>query len=259
MSSSSSKKKSKKYFIKKSLTKGKLYLEVNQRGFLCSCNNRAKDCIKESYNLLNEYADKLYPSEDPQQSEENKIVDDDIEDSLIKEIANLKNEKIHERRFQVIDSGANNLLFIRTTLTNPGELVDTIIKDIWNSGIQKTKFLLRLIPIEVTCKANMNDIGTAFDQLGERHFKEKSLTFSIAFNHRNNNVISRDDAIKLIADRVFALRPDHKVDLKNPQVTIILEVIKAFAFLSVIPDYFKYKKYNLLSICNQEETINNAD
>lgn len=256
-SSSSSKKKAKKYFTKKSFTKGKLYLEVNQRGFLCSCNNRAKDCIKESYNLLNEYADKLYLNEDSQHSDD-KIADDDIEDSLEKEIATLKNEKIHKRRFQVIDSGANNLLFIRTTLTNPGELVDSIIKDIWNSGTQKTKFLLRLIPIEVTCKANMADIGAAFDHLGEKHFKETALTFSIAFNHRNNNVILRDDAIKLVADKVFAVRPDHKVDLKNPQVTIILEVIKAFAFLSVIPDYFKYKKYNLLSICNQE-TINTAD
>lgn len=28
-------------------------------GFLCTCNTREQDCVRESYNVLNEYADRL--------------------------------------------------------------------------------------------------------------------------------------------------------------------------------------------------------
>ncbi|XP_044270146.1 THUMP domain-containing protein 1 homolog [Tribolium madens] len=245
-----SKQKAKKYFIKKSFNK-RLSLEVNLKGFLCSCNNREKDCIKESYNLLNEYADKLYKdSKEPEDDQE-------IDDSLAKEISELKRDnKSLEKRFQVIESGAKNFLFIRTSLEDPVELAETIIKDIDASKTQKTKFLLRLIPIEVTCKANVNDIVNAFVPLAQRHFVESPQTFCVVFNHRNNNVVSRDEVIKIIAGKVSELRSDHKVDLKGAKVAIIVEVIKGFAFLSIIPDYLKYKKYNLLSLCNQEQVVN---
>ena len=33
------------------------------KGFLITCNNREKEAVKEAYNLLNEYADKLYGPE----------------------------------------------------------------------------------------------------------------------------------------------------------------------------------------------------
>ncbi|EFA00591.1 THUMP domain-containing protein 1 homolog [Tribolium castaneum] len=240
-----SKQKSKKYYFKKTSNK-RLSLDVNLRGFLCSCNNREKDCIKESYNLLNEYADKLYQESNEPEAEQ------DIDDSLAKEISELKQDK-SEKRFQVIESGAKNFLFIRTSLENPVELAEAIIKDVDGSKTQRTKFLLRLIPVEITCKANVSDIVNAFVPLAQKHFVESPQTFCVIFNHRNNNVVSRDEVIKLIAAKVSELRPDHKVDLKEAKVAIIVEVIKGFAFLSVIPDYLKHKKYNLLSLCSQEQ------
>lgn len=40
-----------------------LFVKPGLKGFLCTCNGYEKDCIRESYNLLNEYADKLYGEE----------------------------------------------------------------------------------------------------------------------------------------------------------------------------------------------------
>ncbi|RZC38458.1 THUMP domain containing protein [Asbolus verrucosus] len=252
MSSVKSKPKLKKYYIKKSINR-KLCLEANLKGFLCSCNNREKDCIRESYNLLNQYADKLYPSSSTQDYQT-----EDVDDLLNKEISELKEESKTNRRFQVIESGAKNFLFIRTTLDNPVELAETIVKDIHQTGNQKTRFLLRLIPVEITCKAYITDITKAFEQIVDMHFKEKAQTFSVMFNHRNNDTLSRDEIIKLMAEKVFKTRTDHKVDLKTADVSIIVEIIRGYAFLSVVPNYLRYKKYNLLSICDNEQTKDEA-
>ena len=50
------------YHLKKSFEKSKkrLNLETGMKGFFCTCNFHEKDCIKEAYNLLNEYADKVF-------------------------------------------------------------------------------------------------------------------------------------------------------------------------------------------------------
>lgn len=40
------------------------YLAPGMKGFLCTCNFREKDCVKESYNILNEYADEIFGSDE---------------------------------------------------------------------------------------------------------------------------------------------------------------------------------------------------
>lgn len=33
------------------------------KGFICTCNGNEKQCIREAYNILNEFADQLYGEE----------------------------------------------------------------------------------------------------------------------------------------------------------------------------------------------------
>lgn len=42
----------------------------------------------------------------------------------------------------------------------------------------------------------------------------------------------------------------NKADLKNPDIAVVVEIIKGFCLLSVAPEYYKYKRYNLLELCN---------
>lgn len=239
-------------------------LEPDLKGFLCSCNHREKECIREAYSLLNRYADMLLESTQSSTETQDTSKEGDIEDDLAEELGNLKAQQKNVRRFQVMESGAKNFLFIRTTLDDPVKLVEKIMCDIQETKQMQTRFLLRLIPVETTCKAYIKDIETVIEPLLIKYFKNEPRSFSIIFNHRNNNSVSKDEVIKLVADKVMSLRPDHKVNLKEAEVSIIIEVIRNIVLLSVVPHFFKYKKYNLHSICemvdqNEDDKLAEAD
>lgn len=51
---------------------------------------------------------------------------------------------------------------------------------------------------------------------------------------------------------VGKLNPKNKVDLTNPELTIIVEVIKAVCCISVIKDYTLYRKYNVQEVVKED-------
>lgn len=50
--------------------------------------------------------------------------------------------------------------------------------------------------------------------------------FGITPNSRNSNKMDRMEMIHKLADQVVSVNPAHKVDLKDPQRTILIEVHK---------------------------------
>lgn len=74
-----------------------------------------------------------------------------------------------------------NVIFIKSTLPNPLELVDKIVKELDKTKQQRTRFLMRLLPIEVVCKTYMNDIKLKADAILEKYFAQEPKTFSIVF------------------------------------------------------------------------------
>lgn len=68
-------------------------------------------------------------------------------------------------------------------MTDPLELVTKIITDLYNTKQQRTRYLLRLLPIEVVCKANMSDIKSKADIMLEKYFAQEPKTFSIVFKY----------------------------------------------------------------------------
>lgn len=61
--------------------------------------------------------------------------------------------------------------------------------------------------------------------------------------------MSRDKLIEELASKVANLG-QHKVDLSGgAKMTIIVEVLKSVCCLSVIRDYGRFFKFNLLSVC----------
>ncbi|XP_061392792.1 THUMP domain-containing protein 1 homolog [Musca vetustissima] len=255
----------------------KQYLEVGHKGFLATCNFQEKDCVRECYNILNQYADELYgpetfeessandkpnnPTEEETKTEE-PAESDDIADALQKQIdATQQKAKQTKRRFQVVDTGATNCIFIKTTLAEPASITKHIVKDIAETKKQKTRYLLRLLPIEIVCKANNKDIVDSAGQLCDKYFLNEPTTFSIVFNKRFNNDINRDTLIKELADIIHAKNVKHKVDLKYAKKSLIVEVIKGLCCLSVAEDYMAMKKYNLVELGrhNQNYDGNSSD
>nr|XP_012153190.1 PREDICTED: THUMP domain-containing protein 1-like [Megachile rotundata] len=192
-------KRKRNYYYNNNKKKHKQFnLEPGMRGFLCTCNYREKDCVRDAYKLLNEFADEIYGSNtkkdfnddnteqsmikkhETDQSDE----EDDISTALNKEINELKTEyakPVDSRRFQVVDTGVKNVIFIRSSIIHPLELVTKIITELDRTKQQRTRFLLRLLPIEVVCKAYMNDIKLKADTMLEKYFAQEPKTFSIVF------------------------------------------------------------------------------
>lgn len=230
-------------------------MQVGQRGFLVTCNFREKECIKESYNLLNSY--NVQSDDDVEQCQPAPGVDvgssdegeeqEDISELLANEI---KASKAQSKKglFQAVDTQTTNCIFIDARVKDPLDLGVRIVRDVAKSQVAKTRFLLRLLPVEIVSKANLADMLSAAEKLFDKHFLNEPKSYSIMFNRRYNNDIKRDEVIKEFAEIIQAKNIRNKVDLKNPQVSVIVEVIKGFCCLSVLPDYLALKKYNLVEL-----------
>lgn len=222
--------------------------------------------------MLNEYAGKLYPElgeekppappdpdappEDVSESESEE--DEDIGDILKREVDSIKKctqKSLRHKRFQVVETGASNCIFVKTNLPSPEELTSAIMRDLHTTRLQKTRHVLRLLPIMATCKANLPDIMEDAGRLFDKFFLKESSTFAVIFNKRLNGSVSRELVIKELAELVVLKNSGNKADLKNPKFCIIVEVIKGMCLLTIVDNYFAYKKYNLNEICKEEPAI----
>lgn len=225
-------------------------LEAGARGFFCTCNNfQEKHCIREAYNLLDEFA----PPEAPLPAETTEPESEDPSEMLESYIGAIKQRENKPKRFNSLTTNVNCCVFIQANVEDPVSLGYTIVKHIAETKLQKARFLLRMIPIEVTCSVTITTIMEAAGKLFDKYFLGEPTTFSIVFNKRYNNSVSREVIIKEFADMVSAKNSDHKVDLTNPKHTIIVEVLKAVCMMSVIQDYHKLKKYNIFELCSPEK------
>lgn len=235
-------------------------LETGLKGFFCTCNGKEKECIRESYNILNYYADQLIGPEEGKTDENEKESNEEIEDEMNKEINNLKTKSSPgQRRFQAVDTGASSCVFIKTTVEDPIQLARSIYEDVEKTKQQKGRYLLRLVPIEVTCKAYIEDIRKTADQLFDKHFKCDPSTFCIFFNKRNNNSVLRDEVIEALACIITDKNIGHKADLKYPKQAVVIEIIKGICCMSVLTDYMKFKKYNIYELSNPRQNQSNSE
>lgn len=246
----------------KNCNSGALPIGIN--GFLCTFNTMKKQsenqCVREAYNILNEYSEKLnvpdkkdvtlVDAKTDKTNSESKPIEVDIEDELKSELEELKNDDVKKHKFQKLDCGAQGNIFIKINekSIDPVTLGTSIVEDLDRTKQQKTIHLLRLIPVEITCKSYLDDITKAIGPLIDKHFSGAPTTYCIVFNKRNNNNLERASVIEFAALLVKEKNMFHTVDLKQAALTIVFEVIKNVCCISVLPDYYKYKKYNLCEI-----------
>nr|CAG4641303.1 EOG090X0GPG [Eulimnadia texana] len=240
----------------KNMAKKSLFdLGIDQKGFICTSNNRERECVREAYNVLNEYADILYPKEAKNEEikSEDPSKEGDIEDELKNEVATLKDESAGKalKQFQVVESKVKGCVFIRTTVESPFALTEAIVKDLEETHKQKTTHLMRMLPIEATCKPYPEDILKTVEPLIEK-FLPEAQTFSVLFKVRNNST-SRDEVIPRVAKLVTEKLPKIKADLDDPEFSIIIEVLCKVCCIGIVKNYFKRAKYNLVQLAQKKE------
>ncbi|XP_067145198.1 THUMP domain-containing protein 1 [Centruroides vittatus] len=243
MNQNTRKKRKKKFY--KQFSKKQKYGTVQPGvfGILITCNNNEKRCVREAYNILNEYGDRLFG---PEASETDAEDRKDVESELELELQNLKSKT---KRFQQLDTKVSNCLFIRTEVNDPSQLVYDIFEDIQKSQIQKTRCILRMLPILITCKAYLENIEKSVEALLDK-FKDNSTeqTFSIIVKIRHNNSIGREAIVASIYRQISQLRPTWKADLKFFKLAVVVEILHTVCCLGIAKDYLQFRKYNLAQI-----------
>jgi len=229
-------------------------LSPGMKGFMCT-SNREKDSVREAYNILNEFGDIIYGSEAPKMK---KVEDLEIEDELAAEIAELKKQaQPSERRFQSVATGVKGCVFIKTTVDDPVKVVNAVMENIETKHEKKSRFLLRMIPIQATCKPIPEEILKTAETLAEEHM-EGYKSFSIIFKARNNKV-DRENVIHPLADIVAKKYPDIKVDLDHAEVSIVIEVLRKTCCIGIVPNYHGRSKYNLVELAMKLNLADNTN
>ena len=166
---------------------------------------------------------------------------------MCKEVKDIQESQTRPRRFQNCFTNAKNCIFISTTLENPCELVHNIFTDLAVKKTQKTRFAMRLLPVAGTCKAYMEDIKKLAEQILSPHFSTpvgEGKTYGIVFRVRNNNGISRQAIMPMMGQLIADMNPLHRVHLDNPDLVVLVEVVCGVCCMSVVKDFYKFRKYN---------------
>lgn len=66
-----------------------------------------------------------------------------------------------------------------------------------------------------------------------------------------NHSLKRDEIIGPLADLVKLKFPDIKVDLDNPETSVVVEVLRGVCCLGIVNDYSGRAKYNLIEIAQK--------
>ncbi|KAG4304345.1 hypothetical protein PORY_002320 [Pneumocystis oryctolagi] len=235
-----------------------MQLQPGWAGVFVTCTRtHERQATREILSLFSEFLEK-YVKDD----EENRILDSFSvknspicwEERIAQEVTELREK--NSRKLQVIDTKTPCVIFIRTKWPiDPVEIVRDLCEKIQLNQVKRIRWCQRLTPVTLTACATLPDLQKLAQKVLKPHFHKgcsESLKerFAIHPNLRNHTKMIRDDIIKTVASVVGS---QHKVDLKNYDFLIIVEVFKGICGMSVIRDFEKYKKLNIASI--MESTI----
>ena len=184
--------------------------------------------------------------------------------------------------FEISSSKRQKMDDIDKPKWDPIKTVQSIFRDIreHNTEAPRSRFVSRMVPIQVTCFASMEEIMANATELIKdflmpkvnaltKGLEDKLPSFKIEFKRRNCNHIRREQIVDGIANIVKDLtaqfwsnhsgektgdgsKPLFRVDLDNPDYTIIIELCRTLCGMSVVANTKSYKKFNLIVL--QEES-----
>ncbi|KAL7476456.1 hypothetical protein ACHAW6_002317 [Cyclotella cf. meneghiniana] len=163
------------------------------------------------------------------------------------------------------DSRANNVKDVDK------ELGFNTKADVVSTSPPGSRFILRMIPIQTTCHASVNEIKVVTKALLERYLgsidatksetKNKVKTFKVDFKRRNCSHLSRDQVLEAVVPLVLgennvggsekcdAPKQKYAVDLSDPDFSIRIEVCKTICGVSILPREKWCKNFNLAELC----------
>lgn len=242
------------------------FIDVNTSGIYATCNRgKEKGCTKELMSVLQEKIQHYYDNENENENEEPQDTKElSIEEQILKEVSDLnQTATLKTSLLSVVDINCECLVFIKTRKPiDPEILVREFCQEALDSKQKTTRFTQKLTPIKLSTSASIEELKKLAREVLAPHFhndvKQQPLKFAIQVSRRHFNAIDRDEIIRTVAESV-GKDHGHSVDLKTPDVLIIVECFKTNIGMSVVRDYEKLYKYNLQTIYDKSLEINDTD
>lgn len=237
-------------------------------GFLCTCETfKEKEATKDSLNLLNQYADLLYPIEEEKETTLNEKTLDasSIQKELEKEILELKqnSKKASTGRFQPQSTGAKGNLIFKSldSRIDPVHVATYIAKQVQDTQTPLSRYIIRFIPLQEVIYPSVEDMEKCVPGLITTFFENHTIwakegcSFAIDLKKRICNHIKSKDIIDLVAGLMTKHNEAHRVDLSHPQVVLTIEIIRNTCGISIVSDYHALKKFNLRALINEQPVV----
>jgi len=111
----------------------------------------------------------------------------------------------------------------------------------------------------IPLQADVAQIVSSGKLLFEKYLKTGYNSYQILYKSRYNNSLSREVIIRSVADAVADVNPLNTVNLTDPKYVVVVEVLKNICCLSVITDFNKFRKYNLIEASNDPKAEKGDD
>ncbi|KAI1362392.1 hypothetical protein F5Y08DRAFT_312314 [Xylaria arbuscula] len=243
-------------------------LEVGDMGFWVTCQRQKEmRAADEILSLCEEYGQKLFGinsgATDKAAEDDDGDEPEDIEAAIEKELATMRSaNKTKDSPFGLIRMNVDCVLFMRTRApVDPLKLVQEICKDaaVANSReLLRSRFINKLTPITLTGKATEKGLEDLAKKVLSDHFRladgesdangdddgeSNACSYAIRPTLRAHSTLKRTEIIDKVANMISKR---HKVDLKNPDKVIIIEIFQTFCGMSVVgKDWEAMKRYNI--------------
>ncbi|KAG2124221.1 hypothetical protein DEU56DRAFT_744708 [Suillus clintonianus] len=236
-------------------------------GIWATCvKGKEKGTVGELYDLFESLAADMWPTEGLDSSsaanndrDNNSDADeneDDLETQIAKEVAALKRPKV-EKRFANCLTNTQCVIFMSCKPpVDPVKLVMKHVDNVQKTGVTRTKCTHRLTPVSGTCVANLPELHslcrrtvaayTAHEK-GEDEESPRARKYKIELRIRNHNTLTRMEIIQEVAKCMPA---GYTVDLDNPDVFVLVEVFKSTFGMSIVEDYYRFQKFNVMELAN---------
>ncbi|KAI0711968.1 hypothetical protein C8T65DRAFT_807366 [Cerioporus squamosus] len=230
---------------------------IDGPGVWVTCvKGKEKQTVGELYDLFESLANDLWPVEGSgpkdgdDESDEEEGGADDIEKQIAKEVSSMKRPR-KETRFANCQTNTPCVVFISCKPpVDPVKLVTTHVQNVVNTGVTNTRYTQRLTPVSGSCVANIPEIQGLCQRVVKPVFTaepDKKYSYKIELRIRNHNTLTRD---KLIPELAKCVPEGHTVSLDNPELFILVEIFKSVCGISVVKDYYKLQKFNVMEIAN---------
>ncbi|KJA14525.1 hypothetical protein HYPSUDRAFT_150271, partial [Hypholoma sublateritium FD-334 SS-4] len=230
---------------------------VEGPGVWVSCvKGKEKQAVGEVYELFESIALDIWPV-DSVEGKDTDGEDEDtglsLEEQVAKELSDMKRPRRGNPQQPNCQTNTPCVIFISCKApVDPVELVVKYIKSVEGTGVSRTRYIQRLVPVSGTCVANPSEIQPLCDKIFKDFFEkhpDTKFTYKIELRVRNHNTIPRPMLIQTIAQSV----PDgHTVDLSNPKIFILVEVFKSICGISIVEDYYRLQKFNVAEIVSRK-------